>query len=215
MSKNRLINIIMCIVVIGIVHVSFLATGNVLADMQMNNQLEYGRSVHTYRTPNVHLIDAQEREIDFAAAVKQEEIAIISFAFTSCTGTCPLITANLVQALPELQKADVRYRIFLISLDPEHDTPLRLQDYSKRFDTGDKFTLLTGSRNAIHNLLRAFNAVYPGGNKMNHQPLTLISVGSHAPWIRLEGFVSGASLAKEVRQAIARTNHAGFAEPSH
>ncbi|HBV20197.1 MAG TPA: hypothetical protein DEF07_00550 [Nitrosomonas sp.] len=213
MLKNRLTAIVARITVISasVVLVSFLFAANVLADMQMNNQLEYGKSIHTYRTPNVNLIDGREREIDFAAAVEQEEMVIISFAFTSCTGICPVITANLVQALPELQKAGGRYRIFLVSLDPEHDTPARLQDYSERFDTGDKITLLTGSRSAIHVLLRAYNAVYPGGNKMNHQPLTLIRAGRHASWIRLEGLVSGASLAKEVRMAMVRTNHSGLA----
>lgn len=164
-------------------------------------QLEYARSERDYRTPAVQLINVQGKKIDFAEAIAQEDAVIISFAFTSCTGTCPVITANLVQALPELQKAGGRYRIFLVSLDPEHDTPARLREYRERFNTGDDITLLTGSRNAIHDLLRAYNAVYPGGNKMNHQPLTLIRAGQH-PWIRLEGLVSGRSLAREVRQAV-------------
>ncbi|HNP27297.1 MAG TPA: hypothetical protein PKM20_11190, partial [Nitrosomonas sp.] len=84
MLKNHLTAIVARITVISasVVLVSFLFAANVLADMQMNNQLEYGKSIHTYRTPNVNLIDGREREIDFAAAVEQEEMVIISFAFT-------------------------------------------------------------------------------------------------------------------------------------
>ena len=213
MLKNCLIDSVKRITVTGLMIVSFLAVENVLADVHMDDQLTYGRSVHTYRTPSVKLIDAREQEIDFAAAVAQAEMVIISFAFTSCTGTCPVITANLVQALPELQKASTQHRIFLVSLDPEHDTPARLRDYSERFDIGDRITLLTGNRAAIHNLLRAYNAVYPGGNKMNHQPLMLIRAGRNAPWVRLEGLVSGGSLAREVLRATEQANHFSLASP--
>lgn len=191
----------------GIV-LSILAINTVFAEPELTNQLEYGRSTHDYRTPNVYLIDARENEIDFADAVANEERVIISFAFTSCTGTCPVITANLVRAIPELQRTEGSYRIFLVSLDPEHDTPSRLREYEARFGIEDDVTLLTGNRNAIHSLLRAYNAVYPGGNKMNHQPLTLIRVGQDSPWIRLEGLVSGSNLAREVRLAIEQVNHA-------
>ncbi|MDH5479805.1 MAG: SCO family protein [Nitrosomonas sp.] len=185
---------------------SMLVMNIAFADSGNTNHPEYGRSIHEYRTPNVQLIDAQENEIDFADAVANEEMVIISFAFTSCTGTCPVITANLVRAIPELQKTEGSYRIFLISLDPEHDTPARLRTYEQRFGIEDNITLLTGNRNAIHDLLRAYNAVYPGGNRMNHQPLTLVRAGSDAPWIRLEGLVSGSNLAHEVRIAIEQAN---------
>ena len=185
---------------------SMLVMNIVFADSGNTNHSEYGRSIHEYRTPNVQLIDALENEIDFADAVANEEMVIISFVFTSCTGTCPVITANLVRAIPELQKTEGSYRIFLISLDPEHDTPARLRTYEERFGIEDNITLLTGDRNAIHDLLRAYNAVYPGGNRMNHQPLTLVRAGSDAPWIRLEGLVSGSNLAHEVRIAIEQAN---------
>jgi protein SCO1 len=195
---------------VGILLVPFFVMEYVQAGERTVNQLEYNRSIHFYRIPDVRLVDAQEREINFAAEVEREDIAIISFAFTSCTGTCPVITANLVQALPELRKAGDRYRIFLVSLDPEHDTPARLREYEERFNTGDDITLLTGNRNAIHSVLRAYNAVYPGSNKMNHQPLTFIRTVKSSPWIRLEGLVSGSNLAREVRTALkhtSRTNH--------
>ncbi len=185
--------------------VSLLAISAVSAESESFLQLEYGRSMHVYRTPEVSLIDARENQIDFAKAIANEDTVIISFAFTSCTGTCPVITANLVQAIPELEKSDGSYRIFLVSLDPEHDTPARLREYEERFNTGSKITLLTGNRNTIHSLLRTYNAIYPGGNKMNHQPLTLIRAGKDSSWIRLEGFVSGNNLAREVRQAIEQT----------
>jgi len=184
---------------------SLLAISAVSAESESVHQLEYGRSTHAYRTPQVNLIDARENEIDFADAIANEDTVIISFAFTSCTGTCPVITANLVRAIPELQKTKGSYRIFLVSLDPEHDTPARLREYEERFGTGSDITLLTGNRNTIHSLLRAYNAVYPGGNKMNHQPLTLIRAGKDSPWIRLEGLISGSNLAREVRQAIEQT----------
>ena len=83
----------------------FLGTSAVHTGPQPTAQLDYSRSVHTYRTPGVHLIDEQERSVDFAGAVAHEEMIIISFAFTSCTGTCPVITANLAQVLPELQNS--------------------------------------------------------------------------------------------------------------
>ncbi|PKO56252.1 MAG: hypothetical protein CVU28_03645, partial [Betaproteobacteria bacterium HGW-Betaproteobacteria-21] len=163
---------------------------------------EYHRTAHAYRTPDVRLTDTSEREIDFGAAIDGQEFTIIGFIFTTCAGVCPVITANMTRAVPELDKLGGDYRVFLVSLDPEYDTPRKLRDYAQRFKAGEQITFLTGDSASVHEVLRAFNTVYLGGKKMNHQPVTLIRAGRNAPWVRLDGLVTGRDLAREVALAI-------------
>ena len=40
------------------------------------------------------------------------------------------------------------------------------------------------------------------GDKMNHQPVTLLRRAAGQPWVRLEGFVSPNELAAEVRAML-------------
>lgn len=162
----------------------------------------YQRTVHPYRIPDVRLTDTGRREIDFGAAIDGQASTIIGFIFTTCAGVCPVITANMTRAVPELDKLGGDYRVFLVSIDPEYDTPEKLSDYARRFKTGEQITFLTGDTASVHEVLRAFNAVYLGGRKMNHQPVTLIRAGHDAPWVRLDGLVTGRDLARELALAI-------------
>lgn len=162
----------------------------------------YVRTEHQYRIPQVRLVDANETVVDFAAALRAQDTTIISFIFTTCAGVCPVITANMAHAIPELDKLEADYRVFLVSLDPEHDTPARLREYAERFRTGEKIRFMTGDAAAIFEVLRAFNSIYLGGLKMNHQPVTLIRTGRDGAWVRLDGMVNGRSLAREVGLAL-------------
>jgi protein SCO1 len=173
-----------------------------MARAQATQERTYVRTEHQYRIPQVRLVDADETIVDFAAALRAQDTTIISFIFTTCAGVCPVITANMAHAIPELDKLGADYRVFLVSLDPEHDTPARLREYADRFRTGEKIRFMTGDGAAIFEVLRAFNSIYLGGLKMNHQPVTLIRTGRDGAWVRLDGMVNGRSLAHEVGLAL-------------
>ncbi len=162
----------------------------------------YQRTTHPYRIPQVELTDSHQKTVDFASAIDGQSATIISFIFTTCAGICPVITANMSRAVPELDKIDTTYRVFLVSLDPEYDTPERLREYARRFKAGEQISFLTGSLDAVHEVLRAFNAVYLGGKKMNHLPVTLIRANRRSDWVRLDGLVDGRDVARELALAV-------------
>ncbi len=160
----------------------------------------YGYSVRTYKTPEVGLTDANGASVDLSSAIDSADTVVVGFIFTTCQGVCPVITATMANATRELDKDGRDYKVLLVSLDPEYDTPARLNEYAKRFRTGERISFLTGSRDDIFEVLRRFDSLYLGGRKMSHQPVTLIrNRGDHA-WVRLDGLVDARSLVSEIRK---------------
>lgn len=160
----------------------------------------YGYSVRRYKIPDVGLIDANGTSVDLTSAVESADTVVVGFIFTTCQGVCPVITATMANATRELDKDGRDYRMLLVSLDPEYDTPERLNDYAKRFRAGERISFLTGSRDDIFEMLDRFDSLYLGGRKMNHQPVTLIRNRGDEVWVRLDGLVDARSLVSEVRK---------------
>src|SRR5262245_59907531 len=73
------------------------------------------------------------------------KIVVINFIYTSCQDICPIATARLAQVEDKLGEK-VGRDIFFISMtvDPEHDTPERLNAYAKAFSAGPGWTFVTG-----------------------------------------------------------------------
>ena len=77
-----------------------------------------------------------------------DKLVLLYFGYTYCPDICPTNLGNLSVAYRHLtpeQKANTQ--IIFVSVDPERDTPKRLQDYASYFDadiiglTGDAATL--------------------------------------------------------------------------
>ena len=91
-------------------------------------------------------------------------------------------------------------RMVSISIDPENDTPARLREYAKRFGAGPQWQHYRRQQRHQRGGAEAF-ATYRG-DKMNHQPVTLLRRAVGQPWVRLEGFVSPSELAGEVKALL-------------
>jgi cytochrome oxidase Cu insertion factor (SCO1/SenC/PrrC family) len=107
------------------------------------------------------------------------------------------MTATFGQTQEDHVAIDENYLMVSISIDPEYDTPRRLRDYAKLHDARDNWVLLTGQFDDIFTVVRDFDAVYKGENKMYHRPLTFLRKSGDAPWLRLEGLLSSEELADE------------------
>lgn len=160
----------------------------------------YRRSVHRYPVPAVTLIDMDGAEIFLPAALKGDSPTMLNFIFTSCTTVCPILSMTFSQSQERLAAELDNMKMISISIDPEHDTPERLREYAKRHNAGAQWRFLTGSRGDIVAVQKAFDAFR--GNKMSHQPFTLLRASVDAPWVRLDGFASAAELVAEYRRAV-------------
>lgn len=157
-----------------------------------------------YALPDLTLVDSVSGPVQFSTITGDAERTVISFIFTSCAGICPMITANMSRAVPGLDELGDDYQILLISVDPEYDTPARLTEYAERFDTSPKIRFLTGDRDDVFRVLRSLDALYEGANRMNHQPVTLISSNQTGDWMRIDGLIGSEVLIEQYRKLIDR-----------
>ncbi|HVT18856.1 MAG TPA: SCO family protein [Thermoanaerobaculia bacterium] len=159
----------------------------------------YTRSAADYRPPDVTLVDQAGARVRLADELAAGGPVLLQFIFTTCSTICPAMSGTFAAVQEKLPRA----RLVSISIDPDFDTPARLADYARRFDAGPRWRLLGGRLEEVIAVERAFDAYR--GNKMRHEPLTFIHAGPRRPWLRLEGLLSAAELAAEVRLAGAET----------
>jgi protein SCO1/2 len=148
------------------------------------------RTTATYEVPAVKLVDQRGKEVDLRALLSTSQPVALNFIFTSCRTICPVLSASLAGLRREV-KGDVTF--VSVTIDPEYDTPRVLDAYAKRFDVGPRWTLLTGSPDAVAAVRRAFDAA--STVKDAHRPLTYLRPGGSGAWIRFDGFPSAAELA--------------------
>lgn len=160
----------------------------------------YRRSLHRYPVPDVTLIDMNGDEVFLPAALKGDTPTLLNFIFTSCTTICPVQTMTFSMSQERLTSELDNMKMISISIDPEHDTPQRLREYAQRHRAGAQWRFLTGKRDDIVAVQKAFNAYR--GAKMSHQPFTLLRATVDAAWVRLDGFASAAELVAEYHRAI-------------
>ncbi len=102
--------------------------------------------------PDVHLLNQDEKP--FKLSDYRGKALLVSFIFTTCSGTCPATTHRLARVHQELEKTpDLRDKVhFLsISLDPVRDTPEMLRGYRRLYDIeSPHWTFLTGTPAQAH-----------------------------------------------------------------
>lgn len=154
------------------------------------------RASAAYVTPDVKLVRDDGRAVPLAGELDDGRPVVLSFVYTSCTTICPMISATLAQVQRRLGLARDRVHLVSISIDPEFDTPERLRAYARKFGAGPEWNHYTGTVDASVAVQRAFD-VYRG-DKMDHQPITLVRRAPGASWVRLEGFASADQILAEL-----------------
>ncbi len=74
---------------------------------------------------------------------------LVSIGFASCPDICPTTLSTLAEGIRRAGEADVPAQVLFVSVDPERDTPARLQAYAAHF--GPEVIAATG---VDHELLR-------------------------------------------------------------
>jgi protein SCO1/2 len=161
----------------------------------MMQQSGYKRSEHAYSLSARKLVDMQGQDTDLLQALACEHPVMINFIFTTCTTICPVMSATFSQVQSELGPAADEVCMVSFSIDPEYDTPARLREYAQRFEAGPQWQFYTGTLEDMIAVQRAFN-VYRG-NKMNHEPTTLLRRSPDSPWVRMDGIASADEIVTE------------------
>lgn len=80
------------------------------------------------------------------------KVWVADFIFTSCGGVCPRMSAKMAEVYRSYDmETDVHF--VSISVDPDTDTPERLQEYAKRYNAkSDQWHFLTGKYDDIRDI---------------------------------------------------------------
>jgi protein SCO1 len=170
-----------------------------MASMQSTG---YQGSEQVYQVPDLMLINQAGEQMSARSALNGDGPVMVNFIFTTCTTICPVMSATFAQVQESLGTDAGKVRMVSVSIDPEHDTPERLREYAKRFEAGPQWHFLTGSVDdsiAVQKSLGVYR-----GNKMSHEPTTLLKVGDDDRWFRMDGLASAADILAEYRRLIAR-----------
>ncbi|HKB38042.1 MAG TPA: SCO family protein, partial [Gemmataceae bacterium] len=89
------------------------------------------------------------------------KVLLVSFVFTTCSGSCPATTHRMGSVQQALKDRGLleggRVRLLSITLDPARDTPDVLRRYMKLYDAdSSSWTFLTGTRQRIDKVIAAW-----------------------------------------------------------
>ena len=103
-----------------------------------------GTSLGEQGAPSFRLTDATGRPVSLAG-LRGKAVAL-TFLYTSCPDICPLTAEKFRQVHDQLGAAVDRVALVAITVDPETDTPQRMEQYSQEMRLVGKWDFLTGSR---------------------------------------------------------------------
>jgi cytochrome oxidase Cu insertion factor (SCO1/SenC/PrrC family) len=152
--------------------------------------------------PDVEVIDQNGRKLNFYSDLVKGRTVAVNFIFTTCTTICPPLGATFARVRRELDAAghgDVR--LISISVDPVTDTPERLKSWGEKFKVGAGWTLVTGSKAQVDELLRALSA--STARPEDHSPTVLIGNDAAGQWTRTYGLAKPSQMIAIINQAAA------------
>jgi protein SCO1 len=143
------------------------------------------------------LIEASGKTVKLADL--RGKVWVASFIFTSCAGSCPIMTHHLAKSQADLPVRD-DFKLVSISVDPERDTPAVLMQYAaKNGADRSRWLFLTGDKAQIHRLSRqTFKlAVDDSGTTVDHSSKFVLVDRNGV----IRGYYSGLEL-DSVRQLV-------------
>lgn len=168
-----------------------------------------------FEVPDVEVIDQAGRPRRFYTDLIQGKTVAVNFVFTTCKTVCPPMGANFAKLRRLLSEgAGGEVELISVSIDPGVDTPQRMKEWGAKFGAGPGWTLVTGDRLVVTQLLQALG-VY-NGDKIDHSPLVLLGDDRTHAWTRTYGLTPPAKLAEMISGLNAETARArqGSAAPA-
>ena len=147
--------------------------------------------------PDVEVLDQDGRKVHFYTDLVKGKTVAINFIFTTCTTICPPMGATFASVQKDLENRDVKF--ISISVDPVTDTPERLKAWREKFKPGPSWTLVTGEKQKIDELLEALAASTV--RREDHSPTTIIGNDALGQWTRAFGLGKPSQLVQIIDQA--------------
>ena len=159
MKRNFTWTIVSCLAVILIalsLYVNKMTTKVYLSNEQLKDLglylIEPARDLGSF-----NLIDSNEKE--FLPQDFEGKWNVLFFGFTFCPDICPITMRMLSRIEKEIDSQELdKIRIFLVTVDPDRDSPDQLKVYLENFS--ENFIGLTGGLDQIYNFATRVNAPF-------------------------------------------------------
>jgi protein SCO1/2 len=129
--------------------------------------------------PDIALHDYLGRRVDLASY--HGKAVLLTFIYTHCPDTCPLIVATLHNALTLLGRHASQAQIVAVSTDPKGDTRAAISAFLARREMTGRMEYLVGSRSALTPVWRAWGVSVSNPtsqDEVNHTALVYGITGS-------------------------------------
>ena len=151
--------------------------------------------------PNHVLVTQDGQPVRFYDDLLKGKVVLINFMFTTCTGICPPMTANLAKVQGYLgDRVGRDVRIISISVDPGVDTPEKLKKYAEGFRARPGWYFLTGKKENVDWVLYKL-----GGHvkdKMEHSGVLIIGNEATGEWVKTAAMRNPAQIAEAVLELL-------------
>lgn len=131
---------------------------------------------------------------------------LLFFGYTSCPDVCPTTLYEMRDMLDALGKHADQVRVVFISVDPEKDTPQRLQAYLANIDPQQRFTGLTGDLDTLNTITAQYGIFFQkrtisetGAYLIDHTATVLLVDGEGYLRVVYPYGTPGAAIAADVR----------------
>lgn len=146
--------------------------------------------------PDVPVVTQTGERLHFSSQLLKGRVAIVTGFFTSCTSMCPITQESLAHVAkllgPRLGKDVI---IISLSVDPENDTPARMQAWGEKFHIASGWTLASGSKADMQKLLKSLDLYVDLPQR--HQSLLMVG-GESSGWVRVSSWTPAEKLVKLV-----------------
>jgi cytochrome oxidase Cu insertion factor (SCO1/SenC/PrrC family) len=151
--------------------------------------------------PNHVLLTQDNKPVRFYDDVLKGKVVLINFMFTTCTGVCPPMTANLAKVQSYLgDRVGRDVRIVSISVDPTVDTPEKLKKYAEGFHAGPGWYFLTGKKENVDWVLYKLGGYVE--DKMQHSATLVIGNEATGEWVKTAALRNPSQIAEAVIELL-------------
>lgn len=155
--------------------------------------------------PDLPVLTQDGEEVHFFHDLVAGRVVAMNFIFTTCRTICPPLGANFGKLQTLLgDRAGRDVYLISVSVDPVTDTPERLKAWGETFGAGPGWTLVTGSKVNITQILKALQVFTPDFN--DHSPVILMGNAGSGTWTRAYGLAPPKDLAGLLEGMVSQTS---------
>lgn len=114
-----------------------------------------GTSLDFEPAPNFTLTDQFGRRISLSDL--RGKVVALTFLYTSCPDTCPLVTSKLASLHDEFADRAEDLAFVIVSVDPERDTVSKVRQYLEDRGSEKKLIFLTGDESDLRRVWRDYS----------------------------------------------------------